>query len=62
MKEMVQAWWMDNMPGQELPVFSGNISVGFNRVCNRVEEYSDTGQVDKGFWDPHTDTKYDSVE
>ena len=31
-------------------------------VRDRVEEYSDAGRVDKGFWDPHTDTKYDSAE
>ena len=61
-EEMVQAWWTDNMPGQGFPVFSGYIFVGFNPVRDGVERYSSTGQVDKGFWDPHTDTEYDSAE
>ena len=61
-EEMVQAWWTDNMPGQEFPVFSGYISVGFNPVRDGVERYSSAGQVDRGFWDSHTDTDYDSTE
>ena len=61
-REMVQAWWTENMPGQEFPVLSGYISVGFNPVRDGVERYSSAGQVDRGFWDPHTDTEYDSAE
>ena len=50
------------MPGQEFVVFSGYISVGVHPVHDGVERYLSAGQVDKGFWDPHTDTEYDSAE
>ena len=53
---------MDNMPGQEFPVFSGFISVGFNPVHDGVGKFANIEPVDKGFWDPYTDTKYDSAE
>ena len=60
--DMVQAWWTDNMPGEEFPVFSGYITVGFNPVFDGLKEFTDLGPIDKGFWDPHTDTDYDSAE
>ena len=50
------------MPGQEFPVYSGFITVSFTLVYDGVEEYSHLGPIDKGFWDPHTDTEYDSAE
>jgi len=28
--KIVQAWWTDNMPGDEFPVLSGYIEIGFN--------------------------------
>ena len=61
-EEMVQAWWTDNMPGQEFSVSSGFISVGFNPVWDGMEKFRDWGPVDRGFWDPHADTEYDSAE
>ena len=61
-QEMVQVWWTDNMAGQEFPVFTGFISVRFNPVRDGMERFSDMGRVDKGFWDPNTDTEYDSAE
>ena len=59
--DMVQAWWTDNMPGEEFPfVFSGYISIGFSPIKDGFEPYFDEPSVDKGFWDPHFDTDYSS--
>ena len=60
---LVQAWWMDNMPGEEFPnVFSGDITICFTPTKDGFEEYYDEPAVDKGFWEPHLDTDYDSEE
>ena len=62
-EDLVQAWWTDNMPGEEFPtVFSGYITVCFTPTKDGFEEYYDEPAVDKGFWEPHLDTDYDSEE
>ena len=59
----MQAWWTDNMPGDEFPtVFSGYITVCFTPTKACFEEYYDEPAVDKGFWEPLLDTDYDSEE
>jgi len=57
---MVQAWWTDNMIGEECPVYSGRITIGFSPTEAGLTEYVDEGPVDKGFWDPYLETDYDS--
>ena len=62
-EELIQAWWTDNMPGEEFPtVFSGYISVCFSPTKDGWEYYSEEASVDKGLWEPHLDTDYDSEE
>jgi hypothetical protein len=60
--EMIQAWWTDNMPGEEFPVFSGVITVGFSPTRAGFSEFEEEGPVDKGFWDPYLETDYDSAD
>ena len=51
------------MPGDEFPtVFSGYITVCFTPTNDGFKEYYDELAVDKGFWEPHLDTNYDSEE
>ena len=59
-EEMVQAWWTDNMIGEEFPVYSGRITIGFSSNEAGLTEYVDEWPVDKGFWDPYLETDYDS--
>jgi len=59
-EEVVQAWWMDNMIGEEFPVNSGRITIRFSPTEPGLTEYVDEGPVDKGFWDTNLETDYDS--
>jgi len=59
-EEMVQAWWTDNMIGEEFPVYSGRITIGFSPTEAGLTEYVDEGPVDQGFWDPYLETDYDT--
>ena len=62
-QDLVQAWWTNNMPGEEFPiVFSGYITVCVTPTKDRFEKYSESPVVDKGFWKAHMDTDYDSEE
>ena len=62
-KDMVEAWWTDNMPGDEFPtIFSSFITVGFSPIRDGFEVFVDEPAVDKGFWEPHLHTDYDSEE
>jgi hypothetical protein len=61
-QEMAQEWWTENMVGEGFPVFSGYITVGFSPVRAGFSEYTNEGPVDKGFFDPHLETDYDSSE
>ena len=59
----MQAWGTDNMPGAEFPnVFSGYITVCFTPTKDGFQQYCVEPVVDKGFWEPHLDTDYDSEE
>ena len=50
-EDLVQAWWTDNMPGEELPtVFSGYIAVCFTPTKDGYEQHSFEPAVDLGFW------------
>ena len=60
-EDLVQVWWMDNMPGEEfLTIFSRYILVCFSPIRDGWEHYSEEPSVDKRFWEPHLDTDYDS--
>jgi len=62
-EDLVQAWWTDNMPGEEFPtVFSAYITVCFTPTKDGYEQHSEDRAVDLGFWEPHLDTDYDSEE
>ena len=62
-QDSVQAWWNDNMPEEEFPiVFSGYITVCFTTIRDGFEQHAEAPVVDKGFWEPHLDTDYDSEE
>ena len=62
-QDLVQAWWTDNMPGEEFPiVVSGYITVCFTPTKDGFEQHAEEPVVDKGFWEPHLDTDYDSEE
>ena len=51
------------MPGEEFPnIFSGYITVCFTPTKDGFEEYYNELAVDKGFWEPHLATDYDSEE
>ena len=51
------------MLGEEFPtVFSDYISACFSPIKDGWEYYSAEPAVDKGFWEPHLDTDYDSME
>ena len=51
------------MSGDEFPtVFSGYITVCFTPTKDCFEEYYDAPAVDKGFWEPHLETDYDSED
>ena len=43
-------------------VFSGYITVCFTPTKDGFEKYYNEPAVDKGFWEPHLDTDYDSEE
>jgi transposase InsO family protein len=59
-EDMIQEWWTDNMTGEEFPVFTGYITIGFSPTRAGFSEYEEKGPIDKGFWDPHFETDYDS--
>ena len=60
-QDLVQAWWTDNMPGEEFPIVcSGYIKVYFTPTKDGFEQYAKEPVVDKGFWNPHLDTDCDS--
>jgi len=62
-EDLVQAWWTDNMPGEEFPtVFSGYIRVCFTPTKDGYKQHSEESAVDLGCWEPHLDTDYDSEE
>jgi len=62
-EDLVQAWWTDNIPGEEFPtVFSGYIMVCFTPTNDGYEQHSEEPTVDLGFWEPHLDTYYDCKE
>ena len=62
-EDLVQAWWTDNLPGEEFPtVFSGYITVSFSPTKDDYEQYFEDSTVDLGFWEPHLDTNYDNKE
>ena len=62
-EDLVQAWWADNMPGEEFAtVFSGYITVFFTPTKDGYEQHSEEPTVHLGFWEPHLDTDYDSEE
>jgi len=62
-EDLVQAWWTDNLPGEEVPtVFSGYLTVRFTPTKDGYEQHSAEPTVDLGFWEPHVDTDYDSEE
>ena len=51
------------MPGEEFPIFfSRYITVCFTPTKDRFEQHAEAPVVDKGFWEPHLDTDYDSEE
>ena len=51
------------MPGEEFPiVFSRYITVCFTPTKDGFEQHAEAPVVDKGFWEPHLDTDYDSEE
>ena len=51
------------MPGEKFPiVFSGYIIVCFTPTKDRFELHAEEPVVDRGFWEPHLDTDYDSEE
>ena len=48
--DLVQAWWTDNMPGEESPtVFSSYITVYFTPTKDGYEQHSEEPTVDLGF-------------
>ena len=48
-EEMVQAWWTDNMVGEEFPVYSGWITIRIWPTKASFTEFGDEGRVDTGF-------------
>jgi len=48
------------MIGEEFPVYSGPIPIGFSPTEPGLTEYVDQGPVDRGFWNPYLETDYDS--
>ena len=62
-KDLVQAWRIDNMAGEEFPaLFSGYIEVCSTPTKNGYEQYSEESIVDFGSWELHLDTDDDSQE
>ena len=62
-EDLVQAWWTDNMPGVEFPtILSGYMMVCWTPTKDGFEQYYNEPAVDKGFWEPHVETDYDSEE
>jgi len=62
-EDLVQAWWTDNMPGEEFPTdFSGYIAGCFTPTKDGYEQHSEERMVVLGFWELHLDTGYDSEE
>ena len=63
MEDLVQAQWTDNMPGTEFPTgFSGYITVCWTSTKNGFEQYYNKPIVNKGFWEHHLYTGYNSEE
>ena len=62
-EDLVQGWWTDNLPGEELPtICSGYITVCFTPTEDGFEQHSEEPTAVLGFWEPHLDTDYDSEE
>ena len=56
-EDLVQAWWTDNMAGDESPtVFTHYITVCCTPTKNDYEQSSAEPAVDLGFWESHLDT------
>ena len=53
---MVQEWWTDNMIGEEFPVSSGNITIGFWSTKGELKDDVDEGPVNKALRNPYLKT------
>ena len=61
--DLVQAWWTDKMPGDKFPtIFSAYITVCLTRTGEGFEQHSEAPAVDRGSWEPHLDTDYNTEE
>jgi len=57
---MVQEEWTDNMPGEDIPIFSGPITIGLSPTEARLTELSGEGPVHKGLWNSYFESDYNS--
>jgi len=57
--DLVQAWWTDNMPGDEFPVETGFITMSYTQTTPSWTQFEDEGLVDSGFFKPYFESEYD---
>jgi len=57
--DLVQAWWTDNMPGDEFPVETGFITMSYTPTTPSWTQFVDKGPVDRDFFKPYLKSAYD---
>jgi len=57
--DLVQAWWTDNIPGNEFPVETGFITMSYTVTTARRTGFEDQGPVAGHFFKPYFESEYD---
>jgi len=57
--DLVQAWWTDNMPGDEFPVETGFITMAYTATTRSWTQFEGEGPVDSDFFKPYFESEYD---
>jgi len=57
--DLVQAWWTDNMPGDEFPVETGFITMSYTLTTPSWTQFEDEGPVDRDFFKLYFQSEYD---
>ena len=57
--DLVQAWWTDNMPGDEFPVETGFITMSYTPTTPSWTQFEDERPVASDFFKPYFESEYD---
>jgi len=57
--DLVQAWWTDNMPGNEFPVETGFITMSYTPTTPSWSQFENKVLVDSDCFKPHFESEYD---